>query len=122
MRDRSDGAWYFEITKLKDLEERVFPFFDEFPLRGPKAGDLRIFRQIALLVRSREHLDPAGIARILELRSGMNRGVGDVARTTRSGRRWASGILRGHTQGSLLKRRDEDMVHASWRHEDQREL
>lgn len=74
MRDRSDGAWYFEITKLKDLEERVFPFFDEFPLRGPKAGDLRIFRQIALLVRSREHLDPAGIARILELRSGMNRG------------------------------------------------
>lgn len=73
-RGRLDGVWYFEITKLADLEERVFPFFDQFPLRGPKASDLEMFRQIAVLVRSREHLNPAGIARILELRSGMNRG------------------------------------------------
>ena len=73
-RGRPDGVWYFEVTKLTELDERVFPFFDRFPLRGPKAGDLETLRRIAALVRSREHLKPAGIARILELRSGMNRG------------------------------------------------
>jgi hypothetical protein len=73
-RSRPDGVWYFEVTKLVDLEERVFPFFDRFRLRGPKASDLVTFRRIAALVRSREHLAPAGIARILELRSGMNHG------------------------------------------------
>ncbi len=34
----------------------------------------------------------------------------------------AKGILRGHTQGSLVKPRDEDMVHASWRHGELHEL
>jgi len=32
------------------------------------------------------------------------------------------GILRGHTQGSLQKQRDEDMVHTSWRHGELYEL
>jgi hypothetical protein len=34
----------------------------------------------------------------------------------------AKGILRGHTQGSLVKPRDEDMVHAPWRRGELHEL
>jgi len=45
-------VYYFEVTRLAELEERVFPFFERFELRGPKKDDLGMFRQIAVLVRS----------------------------------------------------------------------
>ena len=73
-RGRGDGVWYFEVTKPTELEVRVFPFFDRFPLRGPKAADLAIFRQITTLVRSGRHCAVEGIERILVLRAPMNRG------------------------------------------------
>ena len=73
-RSRRDGVWYFEVTKPADLEARVFPFFDRFPLRGPKAMDLRIFREITALVQSGRHLCPDGIREVLATRGPMNRG------------------------------------------------
>ena len=122
-RGRGDGVWYFEITKPTDLEARVFPFFERFPLRGPKSADLETFRRVCELVRSREHLTVDGFMRVLELRAGMNRG-GKRRRTDRQIRTAFEqrGILRGHTQGSPSEHGDEDMVHAPWRHGDTREL
>jgi hypothetical protein len=72
--DRGDGVWYFEVTRPGGLVERVFPFFDRFPLRGPKAGDLAVFRTITALVQSRRHLSVDGFVAILALRGPMNRG------------------------------------------------
>ena len=74
VRDRGDGVHYFEVTRPRDLFERVFPFFEQFPLRSPKEGDLAIFRKIAELVLSGRHLSTEGIDDILNLRSPMNRG------------------------------------------------
>jgi LAGLIDADG DNA endonuclease family protein len=68
VRGRGDGVFYFEITKPTELEERVFPFFERFPLRGSKAGDLAVFRRIAELVQSGRHLTPRGIGEVLALR------------------------------------------------------
>jgi hypothetical protein len=74
MRGRGDGVFYFEVTKPNHLEERVFPFFGRFRLRGPKAGDLEIFKQITQLVRADRHRYADGIEEILKLRAPMNRG------------------------------------------------
>jgi hypothetical protein len=74
VRGRGDGVFYYEVTRPADLEKRVFPFFDRFHLRSPKAGDLQIFREIAQLVRSGRHLSSVGIGEILILRAPMNRG------------------------------------------------
>lgn len=74
VRARRDGVVYYEVTRPNDLHERVFPFFERFPLRGPKARDLAVFIAITALVQSGEHLSPAGLRRIVELRSPMNRG------------------------------------------------
>jgi hypothetical protein len=114
VRGRSDGVFYFEITKPTDLEGRVFPFFEHFPLRGPKAGDLAIFRQITLLVQSGRHLLPRGIEEILVLRNPMNRG-GKRRRSDEeiiaALRVWESSeAIRGAPSSKL---RDEDMVHTS---------
>ena len=74
VRDRRDGVVYYEVTRPKHLSERVFRFFERFPLRGSKASDLAVFIQITALVQSGDHLSPAGLRRIVELRSPMNRG------------------------------------------------
>jgi hypothetical protein len=74
IRSRRDGVFYYEVTRPVDLAEVIFPFFDRFPLRGPKAKDLVIFRQITQLVRSGRHLTRFGLEEILTLRSPMNRG------------------------------------------------
>ena len=74
VRDRGDGVHYFEVTRPSELVERVFPFFDQFPLRSAKRGDLAVFREITRLVRLGRRLSGSGIEEILSLRSPMNRG------------------------------------------------
>lgn len=123
VRERKDGIVYFEVTRPSDLEERVIPFFERFPLRGSKAQDLSVFIEITRLVQSGEHLSPNGLRRIVELRSPMKQGRQETTNRSRDrGTTRGMGILRGHTQGSLLKQREEDMVHTPWRHGELYEL
>jgi hypothetical protein len=74
VRGRGDGVFYYEVTRPVLLEQRVFPFFDRFQLRSPKARDLEIFRQVTRLVQQGRHLSCQGIEEILKLRAPMNRG------------------------------------------------
>lgn len=113
VRGRGDGVFYYEVTRPVEIEDRVFPFFDRFPLRGPKAHDLMVFREVTRLVRSGRHLLPAGIIEALSLRSPMNRGgkrrrtddqIIDVLQSWES----SEAIRRAPS----LKLTDEDMVHA----------
>jgi hypothetical protein len=74
VRGRGDGVFYYEVTRPDHLEERIFPFFERFRLRGPKALDLQVFVEITKLVQSGRHKVPQGIEEILLLRNPMNRG------------------------------------------------
>jgi hypothetical protein len=74
VRDRGDGVHYFEVTRPLQLVERIFPFFDRFPLRGSKRSDLEVFCAITDILLSGQHLCARGIIDILELRRPMNRG------------------------------------------------
>ena len=111
VRGRSDGVFYFEVTTPAQLEEVVFPFFDCFPLRTPKAADLAVFRQITLLVRSGRHLTIEGFEEILTLRAPMNRGGKrrrrdeEIVMTLRN---WESS--EAIRRAPSLKPTDEDMV------------
>ncbi len=123
VRGRRDGVFYFEVTKPADLEDRVFPFFDRFVLRGPKRQDLLVFRTITTLVLSGRHLSVSGIERVLSLRGPMNRGGKrrrSDAEIIAALRKWESS--EAIRRAPSMKQRDEDMVHASWRHGESREL
>lgn len=74
IRERDDGVVYFEVTRPDDLCDRIFPFFERYPLRGSKAGDLAVFIVITDHIQSGDHLSPSGLRRIVKLRSPMNRG------------------------------------------------
>jgi hypothetical protein len=73
VRGRGDGVFYYEVTRPGHLEERVFPFFERFPLRL-KVADLAAFKEITRLVQSGHHLTRSGIEVILQVRRPMNRG------------------------------------------------
>jgi hypothetical protein len=111
VRGRSDGLFYYEVTTPAQLEEVVFPFFDCFPLRTPKASDLAVFRQITSLVRSGRHLAIDGFEEILTLRAPMNRGGKrrrrdeEIVMTLRN---WESS--EAIRRAPSLKPTDEDMV------------
>jgi hypothetical protein len=113
VRGRGDGVFYYEVTRPADLEERVFPFFERFGLRSPKAGDLRVFREITRLVRSGRHLSSTGIGEILILRAPMNRG----GKRRRSDEEIIAALRAWESSEAIrrappLKQGDEDMVHA----------
>ena len=114
VRGRRDGVFYFEVTRPSELEERVFPFFDRFPLRSPKQRDLAVFRLITALVQSRRHLSPSGIEEILIMRAPMNRGG-----KRRYEEEYILSVLREWESSEAIRRAPplklvgEDMVHAS---------
>jgi hypothetical protein len=73
-RGRRDGVFYYEVTRPDHLEQRIFPFFEKFELRGPKAKELVTFREITRLVQLGRHRTADGFEEILALRAPMNRG------------------------------------------------
>jgi hypothetical protein len=113
VRGRSDGVWYFEITKPSELEARVLPFFERFELRSAKARDLATFREITARVQAGRHLSVDGIIDILALRGPMNRG-GKRRRTddeiVDALRKWESS--EAIRRAPVWKPQGEDMVHA----------
>ena len=77
LQKRSDGVHYFVVTNYIDIVEKVFPFFERFPFQSEsKTKNFALFKQIATIVYSREHLARKGFMRIVELREKLNEGKG----------------------------------------------
>lgn len=77
LQKRSDGVHYFVVTNYIELVEKVFPFFKRFPFQSEsKIRNFALFKQIAMIVYSGEHLARGGFMRIVELREQLNEGKG----------------------------------------------
>lgn len=65
-------GWYphvkYKITSTKDIEQYLIPFLDETPLQAKKREVYKVFREIVLMVRRKEHLTDAGFKKIHQLR------------------------------------------------------
>jgi hypothetical protein len=73
IRRAGNDGWYWEVNRLSDINGRVIPFFDRFPLIGEKAKEFARFRRAVALL-SRRPLSDADYVAVLELREQMNRG------------------------------------------------
>lgn len=66
-------GWYphvtYKIGSTKDMERYLIPFLDRTPLQAKKREVYRVFREIVLMFRRKEHLTDAGFRRIQELRA-----------------------------------------------------
>jgi len=74
VRRNHEDRMAYRVRGQKQLLESILPFFVKHPLKSKKRLDFIKFRRVLLMMERREHLDEAGIARIRELASQMNRG------------------------------------------------
>ena len=54
------------------INQKVIPFFDQFPLLSDKQRDFELFRTICQMMDSNEHLRLPGLQSIMALASQMN--------------------------------------------------
>lgn len=73
IRRAGNGGWYWEVNHLRDIQARVVPFFERFPLVGTKVEDFKRFRAAARILEKRV-LSYQDYAKVLALREGMNGG------------------------------------------------
>jgi len=77
LQHRKDGIHCFIVSNYKSILERVIPFFRKFNFfSSSKKKNFSLFRQIAELVKAREHLNPEGFKKILAIREKLNEGRG----------------------------------------------
>lgn len=70
--DRSDKTFKFETRNLKNLFEKVIPFFERFPLKSSKNKDFELFAKVCLLMNKGEHNNKSGLIEIIQLATQMN--------------------------------------------------
>lgn len=73
MRRAGNGGWYWEVNDLREISDRVVPFFERFRLVGTKAQDFQRFRD-AVAILARGNLTHADYVAVLTLRESMNGG------------------------------------------------
>jgi len=62
----------FMVRKQRDIFYKVIPFFKQFPLKGKKAKDFKLFCQAADIFKKKEHLKKKGINQLFKIREFMN--------------------------------------------------
>ena len=75
IREKAGDVWMYEVNNLNAIRENVVPFFRRFGfLSAKKKRDFSIFQRMAELMSDGAHLEREGVAKLLELRRGMNDG------------------------------------------------
>jgi len=68
----SKNTSLLQIKNNSDIENKIIPFFNEYPILGVKSLDYEDFKKVAELVQNKEHLKAEGLKRIREIAEGMN--------------------------------------------------
>ncbi|MDD4940526.1 MAG: LAGLIDADG family homing endonuclease [Candidatus Omnitrophica bacterium] len=84
-RSNHSPCYRFEINSQRDVVEVLIPFFEKHPLQSQKQRNFKIFKEIALMVKRKEHKDPEGFKQILRLKSQMNLGARRMRQIRSSG-------------------------------------
>lgn len=74
-RTNHSECYRFEINSRRDIFGRLLPFFDKYPLEGPKQKDYLLFRQATEIARDKSRLTANEIVEIEKLKQKMNSGV-----------------------------------------------
>lgn len=71
-RDSRKPAIYLVITKISDINQKVIPFFNKYPICGIKHLDYLDWCIIANLIGSGAQLTNEGLAEIRKIKVGIN--------------------------------------------------
>lgn len=71
--NKKSKAVDFKVTKSKDIEEKIIPFFKKYPIEGVKSKDFSDFCKVADLVKNKKHLTKEGLEHIHQIKKQMNK-------------------------------------------------
>jgi len=71
--NHNEDIYRYCVRRISDLQTKVIPFFNEFPLRTHKYRDFLIFERVVGMMAEKKHLTDKGWGKILLLASKMNR-------------------------------------------------
>lgn len=69
----SKMAGDYIVTNFSDINNKIIPFFNKYPLVWSKSLDLSDFKQVAKLMENKIHLTDEGFKQIKQIKLGMNR-------------------------------------------------
>ena len=61
----------YKVSNLKDITQKVIPFFNQYPLQAKKKKSFELFSQVANLMLRKRHLTPEGILEIRNFKDRM---------------------------------------------------
>jgi hypothetical protein len=73
MRPKESGV-DFMVMKFSDINEKIIPFFEKYPLTGCKKLDYLDLCKAAELIKNKAHLTTEGLEEIIRIKEGMNTG------------------------------------------------
>lgn len=70
--NESKNIALLQIKSTLDINKKVIPFFTEYPILGIKSLDFEDFKNVAELVKNKEHLKINGLNKIMKIVDRMN--------------------------------------------------
>ena len=71
--NHKEHLYRYCVRSIKDIKEKIIPFFVENQLQTAKKGDFEIFTKVIEMIEQRQHLTLNGIRKIAHFVQKMNR-------------------------------------------------
>jgi LAGLIDADG endonuclease len=102
--NHKEPLYRFCVRPVKDLREKIIPFFRENPLRTAKLRDFELFASVLELMEQRKHLSMDGLREIADVARQINRQKNPLFLESSETIRQVPAIA------------GKDIVRAAWRH------
>ena len=70
---RRDQNFKYEVRSIADLVKKIIPHFEKYELQTSKKDDFNAFKEICRLIHANQHLNQAGMMKIIELSEQVNK-------------------------------------------------
>jgi len=74
VENRKTNASDFTVNSFKSFEEKIIPFFTNYPLQGSKLLNFQDFKEVVGIMKDKGHLNKKGLQKINLIKSNMNFG------------------------------------------------
>ena len=78
---QNEKSVQYRVSSLKDLNDKIIPHFDKYPLITQKKADFILFKKIISLMNNKEHLTLDGLQKILCIKGSLNLGLSNEIKT-----------------------------------------
>jgi len=73
----SDINVVLRVSNLATLVNVILPHFDNYPLITQKQADYLLFKQAVKLIHNKEHIYPAGLQKVINIKASLNKGLSE---------------------------------------------